>query len=438
MIFSAGAAKQEITPVVGVGLSGFIARLEPSNGIGDPLHVRAVVLSDGTRLAAIVQADLLGFSRWHVTAVREFASSQLGISRNRVLLSATHTHSGPGVVRVRGCEVASAAYQWEVVNKINMALTQAKANLLPAKLGLTSVPYTLGFNRREETSNGVILGLAPEKPRPERLEVVCIRNRAQEILLYSHACHPYMLGGESLLISGDFPSFASQELEAGGQRFGLFLNGCAGNIRPMGAFEGLDKASSEGKRLASAVEDACLHLPSTDSDLTLDALNGQAHLPFAPLPDEGEIAEILGQQERVVRPDERVNPEVGKKIQAAVGDWASLMTEIVRLKAPMDPAFCEVQTLRIGAFALVGISGEPFFEIGQTISATSPFEVTWPLGYTNAYCGYIPTRKEYPGGGYEVNDSWKYVGQWKIDDSGEDRVVEAARHELSALGERTS
>ena len=436
MSFSAGAAKQEITPATGSGLSGFIARLGSSVGTGDPLHVRAVVLSDGTRLAAIVQADLLGFARWHVTAVREYASTHLGIPQSHVLISATHTHSGPGVVRVRGCEVASDAYQWEVVNKINLALAQAKENLLPASLGITSVPYTLGFNRREETPDGVILGLAPEKPRPERLEVACIRGREQEILLYSHAAHPYILGAESLLISGDFPSFASLEIETGGNRSGLFLNGCAGNIRPLGAFEGLEKARSEGKRLASAVQAACTHLRDLDSDLRLDALSRQVHLPYAPLPDEGEIAEISRQQERVVRPDERVNPAVEEKIQDAVGDWAGSMADMIRLKAPLDPVFCEVQTLRVGPFTLVGISGEPFFEIGQSIGASSPFEVTWPLGYANAYCGYIPTRKEYAGGGYEVNDSWKYVGQWKMDDSGEDRVVEAARNELAALRER--
>jgi len=96
MSFSVGAAKYVITPEVGVGLSGFIARLGPSNNIGDPLLVRAVVLSDGTGLAAIVQADLLGFSKWQVAAVREYAATQLGIHRECVLLSATHTPFGPG------------------------------------------------------------------------------------------------------------------------------------------------------------------------------------------------------------------------------------------------------------------------------------------------------------------------------------------------------
>ena len=229
-----------------------------------------------------------------------------------------------------------------------------------------------GFNRHEETPIGVILGCAPEKPRPERLEVACIRGHMQEVLLYLHASHPYMLGSESLFISGDFPSFASRELETGGNRFRLFLNGFTGNIRPKAAFEGLERARSKGKRLASAVLNACNHITAFDSNLQLEALSRELRLPFAPLP--------------------------------------------------------------IGPLALVGISGEPFFEIGQGIKASSPFETRWPLGYANAYCGYIPTGKEYSGGGQEVNASWKYVGQWKMDDPGEERVVEAARQELAAVG----
>jgi len=50
-----------------------------------------------------------------------------------------------------------------------------------------------------------------------------------------------------------------------------------------------------------------------------------------------------------------------------------------------------------------------------------------PLGYTNAYCGYVPTRAESPGGGYEFDDSYKYVGMWKIADYSEGIVRDAVR-----------
>jgi hypothetical protein len=33
------------------------------------------------------------------------------------LISTTHTHSGPGLVPVRGCQVAGSEYQWHTIKK---------------------------------------------------------------------------------------------------------------------------------------------------------------------------------------------------------------------------------------------------------------------------------------------------------------------------------
>lgn len=157
--------------------------------------------------------------------------------------------------------------------------------------------YTLGSNRREETPNGIILGHAPEKPslsawRSGAFAAMCGRSSCfgtQPILI--------CWGDESLLISGDFPSPASRGLEAGGNPFGLFINGSAGNIR---------------------TQDACDQLTALSSDLRLDALSGEIHLPFVLLPNEDEVANVSRQQERVVRPDERLNHAVEEKLQKAV------------------------------------------------------------------------------------------------------------------------
>ncbi|MGH9469461.1 MAG: hypothetical protein ACRD1N_03855 [Terriglobia bacterium] len=437
MELKVGAAKIEITPPVGVGLSGFIARYERSNGVGDPLHARAVALSANGAKAAVLQFDLLGLAPWHVDAVREFAFERLGIPRDHVLLSATHTHSGPGVVAVRGCDVASYAYQREVVEKASSALLEASQRLSPATIETGSVPYMLGFNRREETANGVVLGFAREKPRPERLEVARLRSANQEALLFSHASHPYILGAESRLISGDFASHACLDLEQDRNTVALFLNGCAGNIRPETAFQGIEKTREEGKRMARAVRAASSALSAARPATALDGTWRRVHLPFAPLPrSAAEVDELARQQERVVRPEERGNAEVQRRMKGAVDEWAGFLKRSIALTWPIEPVVCEFQALRIGPLALAAVAGEPFFEIGESIRAASPFPVTWALGYTNAYCGYIPTRKEYPLGGYEVNDAFKYLGLWKIDENTEERVTQAARSALEELAGR--
>ncbi len=249
----AGAAKREITPAAGTALTGFIARLQPCVGASDPLYVRAVVVADGDERAALVQADLVGLAAWQVTEIREFAAQRFGIPWERCMISCTHTHSGPGVVLVRGCGMADYAYQRFVVAQVQQAINDAASVLSPASSSLGAAPYRFGLNRRQEGSDGVVLGVAPEKPRPESLRLAYLKTDTQEIWLFTHACHPYVLGGDNLWLSGDFPSFACQKLERRVGAVALFLNGCAGNIAPECAFQGLEAAQREGGRMANAL-----------------------------------------------------------------------------------------------------------------------------------------------------------------------------------------
>jgi hypothetical protein len=407
-------------------LSGFVARLNPAVGVSEPLCARAVVIREEESAVAIVAADLLGLASWHITEVREFAAERLGIPPQNVLLSATHTHSGPGVVYVRGCRMAPYDYQRSVVAAMQAAMEEAFERCALALLSTASVPFEMGLNRRQETPRGVVLGVALDKPHPTSLSVAEFRGGPQRIVLFSHACHPYVLGGENLLASGDFPSFACHELEGDGETVALFLNGCAGNIASVAAFQGLEAARSEGLRMAEAIRNAFAALtPQEDSGL--GGFHRTIHLPYASLPSIDEIERLAAREERVVRPEEKEQSEIQTRIACAIEEWRKLMRAIVRLERPLSPVHCEIQALRIGNMVLLGIAGEPFFEIGEQIRAAASGANLWALGYTNAYCGYLPTVREIPGGGYEVEDSWKYVGVWRLDASCEARAVSAGR-----------
>ncbi|MHC4311936.1 MAG: neutral/alkaline non-lysosomal ceramidase N-terminal domain-containing protein, partial [Planctomycetota bacterium] len=91
----AGCAKVDITPPVGVWLSGYASRNKPSEGISDKLYAKAMVLDDGQNKIAIVSADLLWFPLYMTAEIRETVKNKIGIPENNVLLCATHTHFGP-------------------------------------------------------------------------------------------------------------------------------------------------------------------------------------------------------------------------------------------------------------------------------------------------------------------------------------------------------
>jgi hypothetical protein len=68
----------------------------------------------------------------------------------------------------------------------------------------------------------------------------------------------------------------------------------------------------------------------------------------------------------------------------------------------------ELQALRIGALAVLGLPMEPFAEMGLALQEGRPAGRTMVAGYTNGCVGYVPMPAAYPLGGYEVAISFVY------------------------------
>jgi len=98
MQLRAGAAKVNITPPVGIPLSGYTARKDVSQGIHDELYAKALVLDNGERILAIITTGLLGFYEDFVDKIRGLIKERTGIDKDDILVSATHTHSAPDTI----------------------------------------------------------------------------------------------------------------------------------------------------------------------------------------------------------------------------------------------------------------------------------------------------------------------------------------------------
>ena len=95
---SAGAAQVDITPrklpvTVNGGFLTNKVRI-----IADRLHTRAIVISDKKETIAIAVVDSCMIPTHLCDAVKEEVFMKTGISKNRILISATHTHSAPSVM----------------------------------------------------------------------------------------------------------------------------------------------------------------------------------------------------------------------------------------------------------------------------------------------------------------------------------------------------
>jgi neutral ceramidase len=178
--FKAGVGRADITPPPGVGLAG--NGPEGARGVGYRmrLYARAVVLEDGSgERLALVTADLP-----HVSALlhREVARRTVaqGIGVDRLVLSATHTHSGPGhFYESRQYNEANssvpgydAALVDTIAGRIARAIRSAADHLQPARAGwdttsiwgqtrIRSLPAMLRNEPRPSPRPGAPAGLGP-------------------------------------------------------------------------------------------------------------------------------------------------------------------------------------------------------------------------------------------------------------------------------------
>src|SRR6187455_1713938 len=90
----AGAAAVDITPPKGCPMAGYYS-FRGAEGTHDPLFAKALVFEkDGTRIA-LVSLDLITTTRGLVEETRKRIEQQTGIPGRNVMISATHSHTGP-------------------------------------------------------------------------------------------------------------------------------------------------------------------------------------------------------------------------------------------------------------------------------------------------------------------------------------------------------
>jgi hypothetical protein len=96
------------------------------------------------------------------------------------------------------------------------------------------------------------------------------------------------------------------------------------------------------------------------------------------------------------------------------------------------PSKVEVQVIALGdAIAWVSLPGEIFVELGLAIKQDSPFPTTIIAELANGSIGYVPARRAYAQGNYEV------VSARCAEGSGE-RLVDTAVRLLQALHSEAS
>src|SRR2546422_10702166 len=92
--YAVGVSKIDITPAYPVRLSGFGFRRTESEGVTQRIWAKALVIDDGEP-AVLLSVDNLGLPATMVQEVATRLAQKAGIRRERLALTATHTHTAP-------------------------------------------------------------------------------------------------------------------------------------------------------------------------------------------------------------------------------------------------------------------------------------------------------------------------------------------------------
>jgi len=426
-MLQASWSRSDITPPLGVDLCGFGGRAGPSEDVHDPLFAKALCLSDSERSVALVTADLIGFDAGTVAEIRTRIRDRLGDGAPETLIACSHTHSGPSTPCLPFLGVPDPAYMAALIDMLTGLVAEAHGRMLPARFGFGAGEVQVGINRRQRVEDGrIVLGRNEGGLIAPYVDVLRAETDAGCAIFLSHAAHPVTLGGDNLLISADWPGYAQRFAEEalGENCLAMYGQGCCGDINsdPRGSF---GVAEEQGRTVAEAVVAALPGLRLT-SEAVIGAASEVLELPLDDPPSLGEAQAILASAEQE-RDANAATDNYGTKLtRQGLVDWAQRLVALAEAGATKLTQPFEIQALRIGDAAIVGLPGEVFVSYQHQIRACSPFAHTIVLAYTNGNIGYVPTEDAFPEGGYEVDSAIKYYGTTMLTPACERMIVEAA------------
>ena len=424
----AGVISIDITPQMGAPLAGNPRPVNAAVGVHDPIAANIICLDDGDTRVFLIGMDLLGIEVDTCEKICAGITRATGVPGENIMISATHTHSGPNAPRLY-----YSAYEdpqimekeaGEVETYLEQLVEKVVAGAVAAAKDMTECTLSFGqasdgrfsHNRRLRMKDGSICMIF----EPYRLEdIVCLSDPVSAdtvsvlkisapdgkiLALYVHyATHPAIACGLDFLVSRDFPGWMTDCLKAqyGEDLVVLYANGAEGNMAVPAPEEGFHNTFEECARVGTQLAQTVIDMvPNTKemSDTVLNAVRTSIQVQYRSF-TEAEVAAA-----------EQVLKTAGSNEQqhGAPPKLSALATlKFHGLRGQLDTL--PIQGITIGNLLLMAVTTETFRDLAIQM------ENRWDgpallVGMANGYHGYIPTEQAFSEGGYEVlpNEDSRY------------------------------
>lgn len=423
----AGAAVVDITPEAWPLPMVGSFRYRPATGAHDSLNSRALVIQSGRSTVAITVVDSCYIPRVTLDEAKARIRDEIGLPVDRMLISATHTHTAPPPapgVGLRGLATADherneKRYSELLIQGVVSSVAKAYRRLEPVRVGWTtaSLPEEV-FNRRWFMRDGTIppdpFGatmdkvrmnppfaspdlLRPSGPVDPEVAVLSLQDAAGRPLglLANYSLH-YVGGIPEGQVSadyfGEFAQVISERIGADEGFVGILSNGTSGNIN------NLDFSKP---RVPRKPFEQVRHVASALADVVAEAYPGIEHKTQARVSMAQSEVSLLHRKPSpsLVEQSRRLLSDPPESVTARQTIYAQ---RALRLHEGPDSVSVILQALRIGQGAIVALPFETFVETGLAIKQESPLQPTFVIELANGAEKYLPTPEHHELGGYET------------------------------------
>ncbi|MFM9021879.1 MAG: hypothetical protein ACKOOA_11185 [Sediminibacterium sp.] len=249
--FRVGAAQETINPD---GDSLFFAGGKNNRkfiDVADNLYVKAVVISNNETSIALLTVDCIGLMHPQLQEIRERLGKLIpAFPVQQIILSSTHTHSGPDVVGIWGQDIVHSglneAHMNKIVSQATVALQKAWNN---RKSGIAR--YAVGSFGEDWVKNISEPGLLDRTVTILQFKDALNKNIAT---LVNFACHPTILDDVARGASSDYVGGFYRYLDSAQGGTNLFLQGAIGGwVQPEDVPKTYEQAMRIGDRLGTYV-----------------------------------------------------------------------------------------------------------------------------------------------------------------------------------------
>ena len=422
-MIKAAMNRADITPPQGLELAGYPHYPRYNEGHHDPLYAACMYLNNGEQEVAMVTLDLLFFSKKHVTEVRRRVAEKTGISGSNVMISCSHTHSGPwasGRLDIESLEAGKEQpheYVEFLIATITDLIAKGQAEAYEASFGygtaLCGAESGVGGNRR-----------LPGGPHDPLVSVMAIKDTAGAVrgALVNYTLHPTFIHEWSNVCTADYPCYLKMEIEeTHTQCLTGFAQGTSGNqsSRYYRQGESYDEAERVGRLLGKAALKAIekaewltempIKVATTIAELKLRDFGTEEELRAKVAEDEANYKYLYEKYGKSTNREEyylwqNANLKLlGSEDQLGYIIMRNKGTKIELLE---DEGPAEALAYRLGGCCVIGIPGEAFVEFGLYLKAMAGFGTVIVNELTGGVLpGYMYTPESLVTGGYETDTS---------------------------------